>query len=293
MTRPDRLPILMTLSAAVLWATSFTAVKLGLRYLDPCSFVFLRFSLATAILIAIVIARRQWRLFSAYVRDRYVVLLGITIAASYAFQFLGQTQTTASRAVIIINSSAVLVAPLSYLMLKESIGPRKLIALGMGIFGIYLITRGGGGGPGETETLAGDLLVSGSAVAYGFYVVLTKMAVTRRTLSEIPLMAGVFLWSLPAFLAISVPALAAGVRVSRNAWIAIAYLAVACSILPFVIWTAAIKRIGALTSAIVLFAELVFGVLVARIVLGEVVSGTVAIGCAVIAAAILVVGTRT
>jgi drug/metabolite transporter (DMT)-like permease len=119
------------------------------------------------------------------------------------------------------------------------------------------------------------------------------MAVTRRTLSEIPLMAGVFLWSLPAFLAISVPALAAGVEVSRNAWIAIAYLAVACSILPFVIWTAAIKRIGALTSAIVLFAELVFGVLVARIVLGEVVSGTVAIGCAVIAAAILVVGTRT
>jgi drug/metabolite transporter (DMT)-like permease len=264
-------------------------VKVGLRHLDPYSFVFLRFLAATVILIGIVAARGQWGVFTAYVRDRYVVLLGVTIAASYGFQFVGQTQTTAAKAVIIVNSSAILVAPLSYFLLKEAMGPRKLVALGTGILGVYLLTRGRGGSPGEVETLAGDLLVAGSAVAYGLYIVFTKMAVTHHPYREVPLMAGVFLWSLPIFLVTSIPAFARGVEVSKNAWLIIGYLAVFCSILPFIIWTAALKRLGALTSAIVLLGELAFGVFFARVLLGEVITGSVLAGCAVIAAAIVMV----
>jgi drug/metabolite transporter (DMT)-like permease len=124
-------------------------------------------------------------------------------------------------------------------------------------------------------------------------VVLTKMAVTNRDFSEIPLMAAVFLWSLPVFLGMSVPALVRGVEVGGRTWAAIGYLAVFCSILPFTIWTAAMKHLGAATSAIVLLAELVFGVLIARIVLAETLSLEVASGCGIVAAAILVVGVRS
>lgn len=289
MTSRSRLPVLMTIVSAVLWGSSFTMVKVGLRYLDPYSFVFLRFLAATAILVGTVAALGQWRLFTAYVRDRFVVLLGVTIAASYAFQFVGQTQTTAAKAVIIVNSSTILIAPLSHFMLKETMGPWKLAALAAGIFGVYLLTRGRGASPAEVETLAGDLLVAGSSIAYALYVVFTKMAVSRRPYREVPMMAGVFLWSLPIFLAISVPAFARGVEVSGRSWTIIAYLAVFCSILPFVIWTAALKRLGALTSAIVLLAELVFGVFIAHVFLGEVITGSVLAGCAVIAAAIAMV----
>jgi drug/metabolite transporter (DMT)-like permease len=168
-------------------------------------------------------------------------------------------------------------------------GPRKLIALATGVLGVYLLTRGRGGAPGEVGTLAGDLLVAGSAVAYALYVVLSKMAVSRRPYREVPMMAGVFLWSLPVLLAISLPALACGVEVGGRSWAIIAYLAVFCSILPFVIWTAALKSLGALTSAIILLGELAFGVFFARVFLGEVITGSVLAGCAVIAAAIVIV----
>jgi drug/metabolite transporter (DMT)-like permease len=215
-----------------------------------------------------------------------------TIAASYAFQFVGQTQTTAAKAVIIVNSSAVLVAPMSYFLLRERLGPRQLASLAVGILGVYLITRGRGGTPQEVGTLRGDLIVSGSAVAYGLYVVLTRMAVLRRTYSEIPMMAAVFLWSLPVFLAGSLPWFARGVNVAPAAWAVIAYLAVFCSVVPFVLWTAAMKHIGALTSAIVLLSELVFGVFFAWLLLGEVISGTVLAGCPAICAAIVIVGIR-
>jgi drug/metabolite transporter (DMT)-like permease len=285
-------PILLTLAAALLWGSSFTVVKVGLRYLDPYSFVLLRFLAATGLLVVLVLARGQWHLFTKYLGDRYTVFLGLTIAASYGFQFVGQVRTTASNAVIIVNSSAVLVAPLSYLLLKEAIGPRQLVSLAMGVVGVYLIARGRGGASAAAGQLAGDLLVAGSALAYGFYVVLTRMAVTRRTFSEIPLMAAVFAWSVPVFLVMSVPTLARGVTVTKEAWAAIGYLAVFCSILPFTIWTAAMKRIGAVTSAIVLLAELIFGVVIARIVLSETPSPATLAGCCVIAAAILVVGLK-
>ncbi|HVP56910.1 MAG TPA: DMT family transporter [bacterium] len=293
MTQRSHLPILMTLAAALFWASSFTVVKVGLRYLDPYSFVFLRFLVATALLLGVVGLRGQGRLMVNYLADRYVLLLGLTLAASYVFQFRGQTETTAANAVVIVNSSAVLVAPLSYLMLQEAIGARKVIALVMGLAGVYLITRGGGARGGEPASLAGNLLVSGSAVAYACYVVLTKMAVTRRPMSEVPMMAAVFLWSLPAFLGAALPALVRGVKVSGPAWLTIGYLAVACSILPFIIWTAAIKRIGALTSAIVLLAELAFGVVIARIALQEALSAGVVAGCGIVAAAVLVVGIKS
>ncbi|MFZ1946647.1 MAG: DMT family transporter [bacterium] len=292
MTSARRLPVVLTLVSAVLWGSSFTLVKVGLDYLDPYSFVTIRFGIAAALLVAITLARGQSGLLAGYIRDRHVFLLGMTIAASYAFQFVGQTQTTAAKAVIIVNSSAVLVAPMSYFLLKERLGPRQLASLAVGILGVYLITRGRGGAPEDVGTLRGDLLVSGSALAYGLYVVLTRMAVLRRAYSEIPMMAAVFLWSLPVFLATSIPSFARGVSVAPAAWAVIGYLAVFCSVVPFVIWTAAMKRMGALTSAIVLLSELVFGVFFAWILLGEVVSGTVLAGCAAICAAIVIVGIR-
>ena len=43
MTERRYLPILMTTTAALLWASSFTVVKVGLRYIDPYTFVFFRF----------------------------------------------------------------------------------------------------------------------------------------------------------------------------------------------------------------------------------------------------------
>jgi drug/metabolite transporter (DMT)-like permease len=292
MTQGRRLPILMTLGSGLLWASSFTVVKVGLRYLDPYSFVFLRFVAATAILVAVVAGRGQWREFLVCARDRYVFLLGVTLAASYGFQFVGQDLTTAARAVIIVNSSTILVAPLSRVFLKERMGSRKLVALGLGLIGVCLIT-GGGRGAGGAGMLRGDLLVAGSAVAYALYVIFSKVTVTRRAHREGPLIAGIFLWSLPVFTVMSLPAFARGVEVSGDAWTAIVYLAVFCSILPFIIWTAAIRHIGALTSAIVLLAELVFGVVIACLFLGETLSAGAVTGCVMISAAILIVGVRS
>ena len=253
----------------------------------------MRFLLASSVLLLLVLLTGQGRYLFSYLRDRYALLLGVTLAASFGLQFRGQTETTAANAAIIINASVVLVAPLGLLFLKERIGYRAIVALCIGMVGVYLVTRARGGGPGEGGTLAGNLLVAGSSLSYALYVVFTKMAVTRRDFREVPFVASIFLWALPVFLAASLPTLASGLEAGRNTWLAASYLAVFCSVIPFILYTAAMKHISALTSAIVLLAELVFGVIIAMVFLSETLAPAGWLGCGLISAGIFVVGTRT
>ncbi len=291
MTRREHLPILMTVTAALLWGTSFTVVKIGLRYVDPYTFVLLRFLAATAILLCVVLATGKWREFTVCLRDKYSLLLGITLVASFGLQFRGQVETTAGKAAMIINSSVVLVAPLSVGFLKERMTSRKLIALLVGLVGVYLITVPSGEGSG-VGTLRGDLLIAGSALMYALYVVFTKMAMSRHDVPAWPFITAVFLWAVPIFLLVSLPVLVKGVSLHRNTLLSTLYLGLFCSVLPFVLYTAAMKHIGALTSAIVLLAELVFGVLIAFLVLGETLSTAVFTGCVLVCLGIIVVGTK-
>jgi drug/metabolite transporter (DMT)-like permease len=290
MARQSDVPILMTVAAALLWASSFSVVKVGLRHIEPYPFVFLRFLVASGVLLVIVLLSGQAATLAAYVRDRYVLLLGLTLAGSFGLQFRGQTETTAAKAAMIINSGVVLVAPLSVVLLKEYVGLRKLIALAIGVCGVYFVVSGRSMAPDGIQSLRGDLLITGSSLCYALYIVFTKMAVSRRRFREIPLITGVFLWTLPVFALGAVPAFGGGLKPDTSVWLSVGYLAVFCSVLPFVIWTAAIKHIGALTSAIVLLAELVFGVIIACTFLGETLSGAVIAGCVLISAGILMVG---
>jgi drug/metabolite transporter (DMT)-like permease len=282
----------MTVTAALLWASSFTVVRVGLRYGDPYTLVLLRFAAASAMLLALALRRGHGRSVLRCLTDRYAVLLGLTLSASFGFQFRGQVETTAAKTAMIINSSVLLVAPLSVIFLKEHMGWRKLVALAVGLAGVVLITHPSARHPGEMETVTGNLLVAVSSVSYGCYVVFTKLAVTRRDYRDIPLITAVFLWSLPAYLIAALPGLLRGKTPGAGGWLAVLYMALFCSVIPFVLWTGAIRHIGALTSAIVLLAELVFGVSFAALFLREGLTGRVLTGCGLICLGILILAGR-
>jgi drug/metabolite transporter (DMT)-like permease len=285
------IPVLMTVLAALLWASSFSVIKVGLRYIDPYTFLLLRFLIAAALMTVVVCLAGKGRLLAAHMGHKYSLVLGLALAASFTLQFRAQTEIPASTAAIIINSSTLLVAPLSAVFLSERIGTRKVSALVLGMVGVYLITgrsvNGEGGG-----TWLGNALISASAVSTAFYIVLTKKALSEKGLDGLPLMTAVFTWSLPVYLVMALPALRNGLRTGREAWLAIIYLSIFCSALAFMLWAAAIKRIRALTSAVVLLSELVFGVLIAHMLLDEVISTPATAGCILIGLGILIVGLR-
>jgi drug/metabolite transporter (DMT)-like permease len=292
MRRGTRIPVLMTVLAALLWATSFSVIKVGLRYIEPYSFLFFRFLIATLLLVVVVLASKKGRLLIRYMGNKYSFILGLALAASFTLQFRAQTEIPASIAAIIINSSTLLVAPLSALILHERMGTRKVIALVLGIVGVYLITARSMGAGAGGGTWLGNVMISASAVSTAFYIVVTKWAVSQKKLEWVPLLTAVFAWSLPVYLVMAAPSLRAGISAGREAWLATIYLAVFCSALAFFLWAGAIRHIGALTSAIVLLSELVFGVLIAHVFLGEALPAPTIAGCVLIGLGIVIVGLK-
>lgn len=285
----QRKAFLLTVAAAFFWGSSFSTVKLGLEYMDPYFFVFLRFLIASFILLAagMVFIDRSW--IPEVLRDPYVIGLGAINALAFGLQFRGQVETTAASAAMIINSSAVLVAPFAIIFLKEMITKKQLIALPIGMLGVYFIVWSPGPIDSPRYRLTGDLMVSLSAFLYALYIVITRMIMTRRPYSGPVLVTGVFLWSLPVFFLIWALA-SRSYAVSLEGLALSAYLAIFCSIIPFILWVSALKHITALTSAIALLSELVFGVILALVLLGERLSDKSIIGCVLISGALLMLG---
>ncbi len=282
----QRKALLYTVLAAFFWGSSFSVIKLGLDYIDPYLFVLVRFAIASAIALALRAVFRKRCKIQEVVRDPYVILLGVINAVAFGFQFRGQVETSAASATMIINSSAVLVAPLAIVVLKEGITKSQLLALPIGMLGVHFIVWQGGAVGSSGSRIAGDLMVSLSAVLYAFYIVITKLIMTRRQYSGLDLVTGVFLWSLPIFLLAWV-LLSESRALPTSGLVLSAYLAIFCSIIPFILWADAIRHISALTSAIVLLSELVFGVLVAMVLLGEGLTHRSLVGCLLISCALL------
>jgi drug/metabolite transporter (DMT)-like permease len=90
MTPPFRLSILAAPLFVVLWATGFIGAKYGLPYIEPVTFLALRFTfVAAALLLWVLLARSAW-LTWAQARDAAIIGLQPVLTAFIARQFLGE-----------------------------------------------------------------------------------------------------------------------------------------------------------------------------------------------------------
>jgi len=103
-----------------LWGTSFSAIKIGLEYVDAYTFVFLRFLLASIIMLFLLLIRRNFGF--EFAKRRVAWFLGIANGVAYLFQYVGMNSTSASKSSLLVNLSAIWVAILSWLILKERFG---------------------------------------------------------------------------------------------------------------------------------------------------------------------------
>jgi drug/metabolite transporter (DMT)-like permease len=100
---------------------------------------------------------------------RSLLLLGSTALNFFALQYLQLTQT-----MTIMFVTPLLVALLSVPLLGEWIGPRRLIAIGVGFIGILVVTR-----PGTGAMHWAALLSLAGSVCYALYSILTRILASR------------------------------------------------------------------------------------------------------------------
>jgi len=203
--------VFYTILAGVLWGTSFPIIKIGLTYTDPFAFVFWRFFVSTVTLLIVMLLLRKLEFKIA--DKKLLVFLGITNGAGYLLQYASMSYTTAAKAALFINLSAIWVAILSPKLLGESFSRKKILGVVFGLLGIIFVSTNldvaamGGG-----QTIA-DLALIISGVSWAIFMIYNKKLISTSTSATFQSMTWVLVFT---FFSIAPFAFFAGDFLDRN-----------------------------------------------------------------------------
>jgi drug/metabolite transporter (DMT)-like permease len=230
---------------AVFWSGVFPAVNIVLRSMGVFTSVFVRFALAAAILLA-VMYWRDGRLRRLSPREFvHVVALGILGIAVYNSLFTwGLTLVEASRAALIVPTNPAFTALFAALFLRERFGAARAAGVALSVLGaLWVLSRG------DLRTLAaldfgtGEWILVLCIFMWSAYTLLGRLAMSTLTpmaFTAYVMLAGSIPLAVPAWLE---PGTLGGV--TWQGWVALAYLVVFGTLLPFLWFNEGVKALGA------------------------------------------------
>ncbi|SCA57110.1 DMT family permease [Candidatus Terasakiella magnetica] len=189
-----------------LWSTGFIGAKLGLPFAEPYTFLFIRMTITSAILLVVLLVlKKSWP--SSWKLSSHVALSGVLIHCGY----LGGVFTAiklgmpSGLAALIAGLQPLLTAFAAQPVLGEKVKPVQWLGLSLGLAGIVLVLS-------EKLDLASNNLFDGFgpwAVVAAFFAVLSITASSlyqKKYCTDMPLMSGTFIQYCAAALLYSIAA---------------------------------------------------------------------------------------
>jgi drug/metabolite transporter (DMT)-like permease len=159
--------ILALLIVTLVWGTTFPAMKSLTAYFSPVWIVFLRFILASLLMLPFL-----WR---ARLKDcRTGAVVGVVLFVCYIFQVEGLALTTSNRNAFITGLNVLVVPLLGYFAGKKP-ERRIVVALALALVGLFALCFEGG----AASWSRGDTLALLAAFSFGVYVKMMEGA-TRK-----------------------------------------------------------------------------------------------------------------
>ncbi|MDQ1771322.1 EamA family transporter [Labilibaculum sp. A4] len=133
----------LAIFACLLWATPFTAIKIGLKYTTPLQFAGIRFLLSGLIILPfikdlkykILESKKRWRFIL------WVALLQTTFL--YGLFYTGISFVPGALAAMLIGSQPLFAAVFAHFMLaNDKMSWKKIFAIILGITGVCIISLG-------------------------------------------------------------------------------------------------------------------------------------------------------
>lgn len=257
---------LATLCCA-LWGGNGVAVKYAVAggHLPPLGSAGLRFLVALPVIALACwkmggtwrVPRRWWGLVFAH---------GVLAALQIGAFNWGTTYSAAGRASVFVNVHPFLVAPLAWLLLGETLGPRRIAGLVAAAAGVAVLLakpllQGGGG-------LVGDLVVLLSGIIFAFQTIAQK--------KTFPFIAPTTLLLLQTAIAgpltLAVSLLVEGpsrFHFTTPAVAGLTYQGLGVSGVTFTLWMILLRRYPAVQLSTITFLVPAFGIAIANLTLGE------------------------
>ena len=282
--------VFFTILAGALWGTSFPIIKIGLKTIDPFTFVFWRFfiSCLTLFIVMLLLKKLEFKI----VNKKLLIFLGISNAAGYLLQYIAMPYTTAAKAALFINLSAIWVALLSPKLLGEKFSPKKVAGVLFGLAGIVFVSTNLDFSTFNEGQTAADVLLLISGLTWAIFMIYNKKLVTNSTSTTFQNMTLVLIFTFLSIAPFSILAGPGFFALDGWAWAAIFWTAIVCWVLPYYLWLEGLKHLSAATSTILLLSEIIIAVAASIVVLKEPVTLFSTIGAFLIAIAITLVSVR-
>jgi len=273
MSRAD----LALLFICAIWGTTFALMRDTMRVLHPFELMALRFTIATALLVA-VYWRRLWPLRRAWVVDG--LWLGLWLTAGYLTQVIGLRTISASRSAFITSMSIAIIPFVAFLLLRSRPVLGEALGVALAVAGLVLFSADAGFAvrPGELWTL-------GCAIAFAVQIVLT--GIIGKRVPAVPLtvlqmaVAAAAGWTLVA--ARGGPEAGPG----EIPWGVLLYLAVIATAFVLVLQTWALARTSSVKAGVLYATEPIFAALFAAAFFGERMTARELAGAALILAGVV------
>lgn len=165
--------LLAIITAAIAGGGIAVFGKIGLKTIPPFTFTFLRFLIASLFLLPILLKEKP-----KITKDTLTaVLSSLLLTANVTLFAFGIPHTTATVSQLLYSAAPVIVAIISFFILKERITIKKSSGISLGLIGVLVIIflpiiQGNHLAVG---TLKGNLIISAAIICFSFYTVVSKL----------------------------------------------------------------------------------------------------------------------
>jgi len=283
--------IFLLMLTALIWGVAFVAQSVGMNYVGPFTFNFVRFLIGALVLIPCIGILKKLENRNGGSKDLNLqtkrlhagiaggILCGFILFVSSSLQQFGIMKTTVGKAGF-ITALYIVIVPFFSIFLKKKVPPKIWIAALIAVAGMFLLCM-----EGKTGLSEGDTLVFLCAVGFSFHILAIDYFSPKTDgvfLSCIQFITAGVLSGIFAFL-LEQPQWKDILR----AWQPILYAGVMSCGVAYTLQIIGQKKVRPDVSSLVLSLESVFSVLAGWLILGQILTTRELFGCCLVFSAIL------
>ncbi len=263
---------MLMIMAAFFWSGAFIAGKYSVGSFNPGMLTFLRFGIASVIIMGVLIIRqpKDWMIRKSELAP--VFILGLIGMVGYHMLFFEALKyTTATNASMVVALNPMVTALIAAAVAGELLSRRKVGLILIALLGVILtLTNWDLGIITRLEMNFGDVIMLAAVLCWAIYSILVKRFMVGFT--PLKLTAYSFLsctLMLMPFIAFNSMNLIEVKTAQAGAWGAVIYMAIFPTVIGYLIQQMSIKKVGASQTSIYINLVPVFSLILANFILGE------------------------
>jgi drug/metabolite transporter (DMT)-like permease len=281
------LPRVLLLAAVVIWGWTFVATKILVAEIGPVEIFALRLAIGLPFLAGVLVLKGVPLRFGRADAGP-LVLGGAIFTLHFLVQIAGLVTTTATNTGWIISVSPLVLAVLSFFILRERIGWSGLAGIVVATTGIVLLVSRGRLADLRWLRSTGDWLVLASAHTWAFYTVVTRDLARRRHPLAVTFAILLIAAAFTSILVVAVADLSSVRSLSPRGIVALLYLAIPGLALGQWFWQEGVAKLGATRAGLYLYLEPLATLVLAVPLLGEPFGPFVALGGGLVLAGVYI-----